>query len=154
MERKNEKYTIRQLGGGDADKAEELVRVLRIAFGEAASPPPPKAYLKNLLESGDMLIWVAMAGEAVVGGLTGHVLPSIYAESSEFFIYDIGILPAHQGQGLGRDLLEAVGDYCGMEAIEAYFVDAVEEDEAAGKFYRAVGGKELPVIQFTFSHPR
>ena len=44
----------------------------------------------------------------VVGGLVGYELLKFEPQRSELYLYDLAVASAHQGQGIGRGLIDAL----------------------------------------------
>lgn len=128
----------------------ELIRVYEAVFDMKDFQLPDKYYLKNLLSGDDLIVFAAMQEDKVIGGLTAHVLPSVYAGTSEVYLYDFAVQNTFQRKGVGRKLLAAFSAYCHENNYETFFVQALTADAAAVEFYRAAGGKPENVTQFTF----
>lgn len=94
--------------------------------------------------------FAALDGDDVIGGLTAHVLPMTRSATSEVFIYDLAVHPAHQRRGVGRRLMEATRAAAADAGIDVVFVAADDEDDHAIDFYRALGGRPGPATFFDF----
>ena len=79
-----------------------------------------------------------------------HAADDHDASASAIFIYDIAVVPAHQRQGVGRALVEALREMPAADGIDVVFVPADNDDTHALDFYRALGGDPAPVTIFTF----
>ena len=111
---------------------------------------PDEAYLRTLVARRDFIVFVARTPDAVIGGLTAHMLPSYYTESSEAYLYDLAIDSGFRRKGVGRKLLNALADYCRTHGIREFFVQADAPDQHALDFYTASGGKPEQVVHYTF----
>lgn len=89
----------------------------------------------------------------IIGGLTAHELPMTRNESTELFIYEIAVDPAHQRRGIGRSLVEHLIAAGRSVGIEVAFVPADNVDDHALAFYRALGGAASEVTFFEFGSP-
>jgi aminoglycoside 3-N-acetyltransferase I len=131
-----------------------LFRNLLVLFNEIFEPGnetiPDDLYLKSLLANPNFLVFVLILEGTVQGGVTAYVLPKYYSEASELYLYDVAIHPDIQRQGFGRELIEAVKQYCVHHAISEVFVDAHAEDIHAIEFYQSTGGKADNVFHFTY----
>ncbi|MEP7321774.1 MAG: GNAT family N-acetyltransferase [Saprospiraceae bacterium] len=131
-----------------------LFRNLLILFNEIFESDnetiPGDLYLKSLLSNPNFLVFVLMIEGIVVGGVTAYVLPKYYSEASELYLYDVAIHTDLQRQGLGRDLIETVKQYCFSHKISEAFVDAHAEDTHAFEFYQSTGGRADNVFHFTY----
>jgi aminoglycoside 3-N-acetyltransferase I len=143
-------FRIKRLGAGDFASARSLFTVMADAFEEERGSLRD-VYVDRLLAREDLWIVAALEAEgAVVGGLTAHVLPMTRSESTELFLYDLAVAPAHQRKGIGRALVRWLRDAGRAAGHGDVFVPADDEDTHALEFYRAVGGVGAPVTIFTF----
>ena len=126
---------LKQLTPQDVSSFEQLIDIFREVF-EHDSPMPPTDYLTNLLQKPDFKVFVAMQGATVIGGLTVHLLHSYYAQEQIAYIYDVGVHPAHQRQGVGKQLIAYLTDYCRANQIEEAYVEAETDDLQAVSFYQ------------------
>jgi len=142
--------TIARLKTGDRAKARELFEMMAHVFEEAREPLSD-AYADRLLAREDFWALAAFEGNAIVGGLTAHVLPMTKAETSELFIYDIAVSKNHQRKGVGLALMAELRRLATLSGIKVWFVPADNEDSHALDFYRKVGGTPSAVTFFTFN---
>jgi len=108
------------------------------------------SYLRTLLARSEFWALAARVDGEVVGALTAHALPMTRAETSELFLYDLGVRADWRRRGVGRALVDALCDEGARAGIGVVFVPADGDDTDALDFYRAVGGAEAPVAIFTF----
>ena len=134
-------HQTRRLQPGDQPLAAALFAVMAEVFEEERKPLS-LPYLDYLLSRDDLWIIAAFANSQLIGGITAYTLPLTRTESSELFLYDLAVLPAHQRQGAGTRLVKALRNAA-----------ADNEDTHALDFYRAVGGTASPVTFFTFEQP-
>ena len=134
-------HQTRRLQPGDQPLAAALFAVMAEVFEEDRKPLS-LPYLDYLLSRDDLWIIAAFANSQLIGGITAYTLPLTRTESSELFLYDLAVLPAHQRQGAGTRLVKALRNAA-----------ADNEDTHALDFYRAVGGTVSPVTFFTFEQP-
>jgi ribosomal protein S18 acetylase RimI-like enzyme len=126
-----------------------LVRLYAEVFETQSFTMPSAGYLQALLEKEHVMFFTALSGGEVVGGLTAYVLPSVYFEKSEIYIYDLAVATEYQRKGIGRQLINALKEYC-KEAGREIFVQADIEDQHAIDFYKATGGRSEDVIHFSY----
>lgn len=95
---------------------------------------------------------VALEGERVVGFASGVHYLHPDKPRPEFWINEVGVAPTHQGQGIGKDLLQALLAVAkGLGCAEAWVL--TERDNLpAMRLYTALGGEEAPdeAVMFTF----
>jgi GNAT superfamily N-acetyltransferase len=107
--------------------------------------------LREAVERGDLEVLAARAEGRVVGVAVLAYRLSISAAGLFASIEDLYVEPAARRRGVGRTLLEAVGERCAARGVS--YVEAQVEDEEAAAFYAAVGYEEEPGVRvFSRSH--
>jgi ribosomal protein S18 acetylase RimI-like enzyme len=90
---------------------------------------------------------VALEGDLVVGMASGvHYLHP--DKPPELFINEVGVSEAWQGQGLGRQLLDALIAHARMLGCVAAWTLTEEENTVARRLYTSLGGLEEGVRIF------
>lgn len=140
---------IVRLTAADIELARRTFELLARAFDEQPVPLGD-AYLRTLLARPEFWALAARVDDEVLGGLTAHALPMTRAETSELFLYDLGVRADWRRRGVGRALVDALRDLGARAGIGVVFVPADGDDTGALDFYRALGGAEAPVAIFTF----
>ena len=105
----NATFTVRQLAAADVAQLRALNALFGIAFAEPetyGAQPPSDAYLQGLLQKTYVIALVALAGDAVVGGLVAYELEKFERARSEVYIYDLAVAEAHRRQGIATALIE------------------------------------------------
>ena len=115
---------------------------------------PAEKHLEGLLEKEDFMVFVALSGKQVVGGLTAYTLRPYYTEFPQVYIYDLAVKTEFQRQGIGKKLMAGIIDFCKVEGMDEIFVQADREDGHAIDFYRSTGGIPEDVIHFSYPLPR
>lgn len=141
---------IKKLSAREIDRFEALVNVFEEVFGMENFLMPDSDYLEKLLKKEDFMVYVALFGEQVVGGLTAYVLPSYYFQSSEVYIYDLAVDAPFQRKGTGRKLIDAIKTDCKALGLKEVFVQADRVDQHAIGFYHATGGSAEDVVHFYY----
>src|SRR5690554_5681505 len=136
-----EPIVYRKLKSGDLQFLKKLLAVYETVFEMEDFHLPGDAYLQTLLERESMIFYVAVLNKEVVGGLSAHVLPSVYFESAEVYIFDLGVKTSLQRRGIGRELITSLSDFCKKHNYREIFVQADITDQHALDFYRAIGGQ-------------
>jgi len=83
----------------------------------------------------------AFADGAVVGGLTGYVLPKFEQPRSELYI-DLAVDAAHRRLGVATALIDQVKALAARRGIYVLFVQADYGDDPAIALYTKVGRRE------------
>ena len=141
---------VRALGSGDVLAMRGMLAVLGRAFNDPATysgNPPDDAYLKRLLSSDTFVAIAAFAGDAVVAGLTGYVLPKPEQARAELYIYDLAVDEAHRRKGIATALIGKLRRIAAVRGAYVIFVQADYGDEAAIRLYTKLGARE-DVIHF------
>lgn len=139
----------KQLRREDEALLQDLFRLYVEVFDSPYTSPGP-AHFSNLLQQENMRFFIATTGETVVGGLTAYILPSVYTSTSEVYLYDLAVRKDYQRQGIGRQLLKTLGQWCKEHAIQEFFVQADNADAHAIAFYRRTGGIPGHVTHFSY----
>jgi aminoglycoside 3-N-acetyltransferase I len=153
MESSETKITTKKLVGHDIDEFVRLIKLFEEVFEMENLAMPHRVYLRQVLSKPEFIALVALEGQRVVGGLTAYVLEQYYSEKPLAYLYDLGVEPARQRRGIGRQLIAAFQQYCQEQGFKEIFVQADLEDEHAIEFYRAAlaeGEKEVRQFYFTF----
>lgn len=142
--------TIQKVTAQESGLFIELLRVFEAEFEMDDFRLLSPAYLQQLLQQERFWVFVAMVDEAVVGGLTAHVLPQYYTKSPQVYLYDLAVSRDYQRRGVGRQLVAEITAYCRPLGIDQVFVQADGGDQDAIDFYRATGGRAASVVHFTY----
>ena len=142
--------SIRRLRSGNQQELEELLRLYIAVFGDRTLPTNTD-YLAGLLQRDNTFFVAAFLGDELVGGLTAYLLPSIYGNYNELYIYDLAILTQHQRNGIGSKLLSFVKTYAFSVNAMEIFVQADTVDTEARNFYKKNGGVEEDVRHYNFT---
>src|SRR5690606_6080430 len=140
---------IIKLNADDLACLRDLIRLYALVFNEKVSLPSD-AYLQKLLEQPSVFFFVAQKDGRVVGGLTAHVLPSVYFSSNEVYVYDLAVETALQRQGIGAALMKELQHYCRSQGFREVFLQADTVDDYALRFYGKIGGRREDVVHYTF----
>jgi len=132
---------IRLLGPGDRAALRALLALFADAFEEtdAISPAPADAWLDARLADDRGIALAAYRGAALVGGLTGHLLPQWQREGAELYLYDLAVAAPHRRTGVARELIAALFPIARARGAELIFVQADADDPAAQALYAGFG---------------
>lgn len=142
---------IQRLPHSDVSNFSELIRLYADVFGMSNFKVPPRDHLQEIMSNKNLIVFVAIENNKVVGGLTAYVLEQYYSTKPLAYLYDIGIALEFQRQGIGAKLITALNTYCKSEGFEEVFVQADKVDQHALDFYRStpISG-ESEVVQFSY----
>ncbi len=144
-------YTYQRLNADDLAPFAGLLHIYNEVFDTPELEVPPADYIRQLLGKNDFIVFVAKDGcNQVIGGLTAHVLPSVYKNKNEVYVYDVAVLKALHRKGIGKRLWEAFISYCKDRGYHTLFVQADNTDAHAIAFYHATAGTPLMAVHFTY----
>lgn len=141
----NDRFEVRVLGRDDAAALRALLAVFGAAFDDVATytaRQPDDAYLEALLARDTFVAIAAFAGDAVVGGLAGYVLPKFEQARSELYLYDLAVAAAARRRGIATALIGALQRLAAERGIWVAFVQADRGDDAAIALYSKLGVRE------------
>jgi len=137
-------YTVRVLGPGDAAILD------RVAPGVFDHDVDPRWTAEFFADPRHRLV-VALDAETVVGMASAvhYVHPD---KAPELFVNEVGVAPSHQGQGIGRRLMEALLDHAQALGCREAWVLTDYDNAAARRLYASVGGEEAtePTLMISF----
>ena len=141
---------IKKLTHLDIGEFLQLIRVFEEVFEMKGFKMPAEKHLSDLLGKDDFMVFVALSGHQVLGGLTAYTLMQYYTESPLVYIYDLAVKTDYQRKGIGKKLMSGIIDFCKLNEMDEIFVQADLEDGYAIDFYRSTGGKPEEVIHFSY----
>jgi ribosomal protein S18 acetylase RimI-like enzyme len=150
----NMQYEIRKLGISDTSLAQELFILFRKVFDdEDVQVPdlPDEDYIKGLLSKDGFHVFVALAEDKVVGGLTAYELDMYVKKEKEAYLYDLAVDKRHRRQGVARSLITALQEYAKENNIHTIFVEAHAEDVEAIDFYTSIHAEMEDVKHFNIN---
>ena len=92
-----------------------------------------------LSDDSNVIIIIEKEGH-IIGGATAYKLDMYTRDTSELFIYEIGIDLAHQGQRYGTRLMHYLINFAKNEGYKEAFVITENGNIRANKLYKATGG--------------
>ena len=126
-----------------------LLRKLNALFGEAfADPdtygaePPSDAYLERLLAREHVVVLVALAGDALLGGLVAYELDKFERARRELYIYDLAVDERHRRRGIATALIEQLRAIALQRGVWVIYVQADHGDLPAIALYEKLGARE------------
>jgi aminoglycoside 3-N-acetyltransferase I len=142
---------IKKLNSDSLKDFKSLIEIFKVVFENDESIANDEQ-LSKLLLNPDFYVFVVMSNSKVVGGLTIYVLHRYYGTRPIAYIYDVGVSPDYQGQGLGKALIAAVCSFCKQNDFEDAYVEAESDDIDAVNFYRKTNfSSELKATHFTYN---
>ncbi len=143
--------SVAKLARGELSDFKRLIEIFAEVF-EAEESISSDEQLSILLANPDFLVFVVKDGQRVLGGLTAYVLHGYFGTKPVAYIYDVGVSPEWQGQGMGKLLIAEIANYCKDSGFDGVYVEAENDDIDAVSFYRKTKySSEMNVVQFTYS---
>lgn len=144
--------SIYKLNSNDLADFLALISLFAEVFEQQGFQMPPSSHLQGVLQQSSFLVFVAKAGDNVLGGLTVHVLPQYYSPRPAAYLYDLAVLPQYQRQGIAKSLVAALIAYCRENGFDEVYVQAHSSDTEALEFYRSTPiTSEEQVVHFGYS---
>ncbi len=142
---------IKKLDKNDMADFSNLIEIFKTVF-ESEEQIADTAHLGRLLSNPDFMVFVVKLNEKVVGGLTIYVLHRYFSVKPIAYIYDVGITPSYQGQGLGKALMAEVCRFLKQNDFEDAYVEAESDDIDAVNFYKKTKfSHQMNAIHFTYT---
>lgn len=142
--------TLRRLKAGDVPLLRKLNALFGEVFAEAETyggAPPTDAYLEALLAKEHVVVLVAMAGEAVIGGLVAYELEKFERMRREIYIYDLAVDAGHRRRGVATALIGHLQGIAAERGAWVIYVQADHGDDPAIALYDRLGTREA-VLHF------
>ncbi|KAB0676297.1 AAC(3)-I family aminoglycoside N-acetyltransferase [Aureimonas leprariae] len=136
---------FRRLGPGDASILRHLNAVFAEAFDDRETyqdAPPSDAYLDGLLAKEHVVALVALADDAVVGGLVAYELDKAERMRREVYVYDLAVAATHRRRGLATGLIEHLCGIAAERGASVVYVQADRGDGPAIALYESLGTRE------------
>lgn len=100
--------------------------------------PWPREAFEEEIGNGDVGIgMVAEEDGMIVGFLTGMAM------AKELHLHNIAVHPDYQGRGIGRQLMEAVDDYCREGDFRLITLEVRQDNDIARRLYLSLGFKAV-----------
>ena len=77
------------------------------------------------------------------GSVAGYITCRLDRESKIGWIHNLAVLPAHQGCGIGRQLIDAALDHFRANGMECAKIETLEQNPVGTKFYPTFGFREV-----------
>ena len=134
------KFEINKLNPNELALAKELI--LMFGFDDESKDPtlPTDKYVSQMLERADFHVIVALENNQLIGGLTAYEMKMFKRQTTEIFLYEIGVDEAHQQKGVATALIEYLKEICSSKGIVEMFVGTEKANIPAQKLYATTGG--------------
>jgi aminoglycoside 3-N-acetyltransferase I len=123
----------------------ELNAVFAAAFEDPesyAAEPPDDDYVTALLAKAHVVVLVAAADQAVLGGLVAYELEKFERARREVYIYDLAVAAEHRRRGIATALIEHLRGIASGRGAWVIYVQADYGDDPAIALYQKLGVRE------------
>ena len=120
-----------RLREADREDLEAVIAMSQAIFHD--SPDDARSWALRAFESKDRVQYIALLENQEVG------MASVYTEEGEAWIFGLGILPAYQGKGLGREMLDQLIACTKGTGIENIAIEVDSTNESAFHLYTKHG---------------
>jgi aminoglycoside 3-N-acetyltransferase I len=143
-------FSIKKLESDDIAFAKQLFLFFQIDDKVENPTFASNEYLVNLLSRDDFYVIVALENETVIGGVTAHELAMYKEETTEIFLYEIGVEPTHRKKGVAKALIEFLKEICVAKGITYMFLGTEADNTPAIRLYETTGGKYEDIAWFVY----
>lgn len=77
------------------------------------------------------------------GQVVGYITTRVDPQSKIGWIPNMAVLPEHQQQGLGRELMQKALDYLRQQGMECAKIETLEQNPVGSRFYPGMGFREV-----------
>jgi ribosomal protein S18 acetylase RimI-like enzyme len=131
---------IRAADAGDARALGQLLHDFNTEYEEATPGPERLAErLRELLRTGEVTILLAGDGDRPDGFALLRFRPSFYVDAAECYLAELYVVPDKRGQGIGRELMDAVMATARDRGATHIDLNTSEDDVAARALYESLG---------------
>jgi ribosomal protein S18 acetylase RimI-like enzyme len=134
---------VRLAGRDDADAIGRLLYAFNREFDEPTPAPSVLAERMRQLLGGDDTL-VLLAGDGPDGLAVLRLRAAIWSAGLESYLAELYVTPARRGQGLGRELMEAVLREARSRGADTMDIGVDEPDVAARRLYESLGFTNRP----------
>ena len=137
---------IERMGAGDEERV--------IAAGHLFDYPPRTDAVNRFLTDPNHHLLIAYSGDVPAGFVSG-VEVTHPDKGTEMFLYELAVDEAHQRQGIGTALVQALRDLARERGCYGMWVLTDDDNVAAGATYRKAGGEvESQPLMFSWRFDR
>jgi ribosomal protein S18 acetylase RimI-like enzyme len=137
--------SVRILDDSEVDQAVAALRSLKGISRDAGS-------MREFLRDPSNLLIVAFRDEMPIGFLLAYRLERCDRAEPMLLIYEIGVAPQFQNQGVGTSLVEQAKRLCEQGRFMKMWVVTSASNEAAMNLYRSTGGRRSADDDVVFAY--
>ncbi len=130
--------TTKILNSNDINLVFQLINLYKKVF-EIKEDIPTEEYLSSFINKPNVIIGVVIMDNKVLGGYTAYILPSIYRDIPDIYLYDLAVDSDYQGQGLGKNLIQSLKEYAKSISARSMYCHTDVDSIQANEFYQRRG---------------
>lgn len=145
-------YEIRSLN--NSFELQKLIQVFEKTFEAKSQEKLSLAHLKKINEKDYFFGIVALLSQEIIGGATLYLMPSYTSIKAMAYLYDLAVLPHHQGKGIGKKIIEYAKIQCMKKGAQELFLHTDQKDDIL-QFYRSTQPnkeEKSMIFSYQFSH--
>lgn len=135
----SEKILIRRAGTSDLEALLPLVRAYREFYERPADAERERAFMRGHLERGTSIVFVAQAGDALVGFTQLFPTYSTVRLAPALILEDLFVEPHRRGSGIATALLERAVAYARETVAAGMFLETAYDNVSAQRVYERNG---------------
>jgi GNAT superfamily N-acetyltransferase len=133
---------VRQAVAADVEALAVLFDQYRQFQGQAGNLSAARSFLAERFDHGESIVFIAIAGSAVVGFAQLYPSYSSVSLSRVFILNDLFVLEAVRGQRIASQLLSAVESYAWSFGASRVTLNVARTNVSAQQVYTARGWKQ------------
>jgi GNAT superfamily N-acetyltransferase len=132
--------TIREATETDLPRILDLYSAADIGDGESFTPAEARAQLAAFRQYPSYRLFVAVADDTIVGTYQLLIMHNMAKRGKPSgIVEDVAVDPAHQGQGIGRAMMQHALEQCRRAECYKLSLSSNLRREDAHRFYEALG---------------
>jgi GNAT superfamily N-acetyltransferase len=126
-------------GPGDVSRLAPLFDAYRQFYRQPPDPARAERFLRERLEAGESVIFLALEGDAPAGFV--QLYPSFWSVAAcrSWILNDLYVAPAFRGRGVGRALLERARTHAEETGAGGMSLATQRTNATAQRLYEAMG---------------
>jgi ribosomal protein S18 acetylase RimI-like enzyme len=132
-------WRIERAGLDDLPQLAPLFDAYRQFYEQPSDLPLAERYLRERLDRGESLVWIAWQGAQAIGFCQCYPTFCSVAAAPIFALYDLCVQPAARGLGAARGLMQAAEDEARMRGCVRLDLSTARTNLPAQALYESLG---------------
>ena len=125
------------------DMLVKLFDAYRIFYGKNSELMEAGRFLKDRMDHGDSIIFVAVKDGRLLGFVQNYFQWSSVGLNRFMLLNDLFIHPDFRSQGIGKLLIDKVKHYCRLEQCSGILIETTVDNDTANYLYLKEGFEEV-----------